>query len=135
MNAVGDRSRILKQLHRLWMAAIGIAIASFVLGMLWVISPDGPGFDWIWCVAAFGVAAVVYNAALFALCSVFTPGLSELVEDDTEIHGDDVVHVVRHQETGDEELDAFIRSYANARAATAVAIVSGIMITLALVFF
>ena len=102
---------------------------------MWITSPGGPGFDWIWCVAAFGAAAIAYNLSLFALCSVLVPSLAGLVEDDTEVQGDDVVHVVRHVETGDRALDPYVRAYATARATTAVAIVSGVVITVALTVF
>ena len=103
--------------------------------MLWITSSDGPGFDWIWGIAAFGAAAIVFNLAFFLLCSVFAPSLSSLVEDDTEVHGDDVVHVVRHAEIGDQALDSYIRAYATARATSAVAIASGVAIGVALAFF
>jgi hypothetical protein len=78
---------------------------------------------------------IVYNVTFFALCSMFLPGLSDLVEDDTEVKGDDVTHVVRHIETGDERADFYIRAYAGARAISATTIISGIMITAALWFF
>ena len=114
---------------------MAVAVISFALALVWITSPGGPGFGWIWCVAAFGAAAIAYNLTLFALCSVLVPSLSGLVEDDTEVHGDDVVHVVRHVETGDRALDSYVRAYATARAITAVAIVSGVVIAVALTFF
>jgi len=122
-------------MQKLWIAALISGVVTFFAGLAWVNSSGGPGFDWIWTVAAFGLAAVVYNVAFFALCSMFVPELSTLVEDDTEVHGDDVTHVVKHMETGDEKVDFYIRAYANARAISAVAIVSGIIATIALTFF
>ena len=126
---------VAKLLHRLWLTSIAVAVVGFALALLWITSSRGPGFDWVWCIAAFGAAAIVYNLALFALCSIFVPNLSAMVEDDTEVHGDDVVHVVRHAETGDDALDPYIRAYATARGASAVAIVAGIVIAIALTFF
>lgn len=123
------------RLRRLWLFAILIAIAGFAIILLWINSPKGPGLDWIWGIAAFGAAVILYNIAFFLVCSLFAPGLAKFVRDDTEVHGDDVVHVVRHAETGDEAMDGYIRAYANARATSAVAIVSAIMIAVALVFF
>lgn len=124
-----------KRAAKLWWLAIAAGMLGAVAGMLWVNSPDGPGFEWIWLVAALGVGVIVYNAAFFALCSIFVPGLSNLVEDDTEVKGDDVTHVVRHIETGDEGTDFYIRAYAGARAISATTIVAAIMITGALWFF
>ena len=121
--------------RRLWWLAIGTGVAGAGLGLLWVNSPQGPGFDWVWAVAAFGVGVIVYNVAFFALCSMFVPGLSALVEDDTEIKGDTVVHVVRHAETGDEANDFYIRAYAAARGMSATAIGAAVMIAVALWFF
>lgn len=129
------KDQISANLNRLWLAALVAGAVTFLCGLAWVNSSGGPGFDWIWAVAAFGLAAVAYNIAFFGLCSIFAPGLSSLVEDDTEVHGDDVTHVVKHMETGDETIDFYIRSYASARAITAVAIVSGIMASIALAFF
>lgn len=123
------------RLRRLWIAALGVGAASFIAGLLWVNSPQGPGFDWIWVVAAFGAAALAYNLAFFALCSIYTPELANLVDDDTEVEGDTVTHVVRHAETGDKSLDPYIRAYAGARSVSAVAIISGILIAGALIFF
>ena len=119
----------------LWLAGVGIGALGFLAGLLWANSSQGPGLDFIWGVAAFGFGVIVYNVAFFVLCSIFIPGLAAFVEDDTEVHGDDVTHVVRHVEVGDEAVDFYIRAYAGARAATAVAIVSGIMIAIALWFF
>ena len=124
-----------QKLRRFWLAALVIGAFSFVLGLLWTASPGGPGLDWIWAVAAFGLGAIVYNLAFFLLCTVFASGLSSHVEDDTEVHGDDVVHVVRHKVSGDETLDFYIRAYASARAITAVTIVSVTLGGLAIVFF
>lgn len=123
------------RLKSLWLAALGCGAAAFVAGLAWVNSTGGPGFDWVWAVAAFGVAAVVYNGVFFALCSAFVPGLSDLVEDGTEVHGDDVTHVVKHAETGDERIDFYIRNYATARGVSVVAIVSVIVASIALIFF
>lgn len=126
---------VTKRLKTLWWIAVVTGVIGFSGALLWVNSTTGPGFDWIWVVAAFGAAAIVYNVAFFALCSMFAPGLATLVEDDTEIDGDNVTHVVRHAATGDEALDAYVKTYAVARGTSAVAIVSGIMITVALTFF
>ena len=103
--------------------------------MLWIQSENGPGLNWIWGIAAFGLSAIIYNVAFFILCSVFTPSLSTRVEDDTEVQGDDVVHVVRHITSGDEQLDSYIKVYATARAVTAVSIVSVIAGGIAIAFF
>ncbi|MBU1210071.1 MAG: hypothetical protein KJ587_02220 [Alphaproteobacteria bacterium] len=129
------RKRIAGSLQRLWLAALACGAVTFLAGFAWVSSSGGPGFDWIWAVAAFGLAAVVYNIAFFVLCSVFVPGLSTLVEDATQVHGDDVTHVVKHAETGNKTIDFYIRAYATARGTTAVAIVSGVMAAIALTFF
>ena len=109
--------------------------ASFGGALYWIASPGGPGLDWIWGVAGFGLAAIVYNLVFFALCSVFAPGLSNYVEDDTEVQGDDVVHVVRYANAGNPDLDSYIKTYATARGVSAVAIISGIMIAIAWNFF
>jgi hypothetical protein len=119
----------------LWLTAFLIGCAGFAGGLFWVSSSRGPGFDWIWAVAAFGLGAILYNIAFFALCSIFAPGLAGLVRDRTKIEGDTVHHVVEHADTGDEAVDFYIRAYASARAITAVAIVSGVMMGLALAFF
>ncbi len=120
---------------RLWLLAIAFGLITFLGGLFWVSSPGGPGLDVVWGVAAVGLGVIAFNIAFFILCSIFAPGISDLVEDDTEVQGDDVVHVVRHAETGDEKTDFYIRNYATARGVTAVAIVSGVMIAAALVFF
>lgn len=127
--------RLIGQLYAFWLTAIACGIAAFAGALTWVNTAGGPGFDWIWLVAAFGLGAVIYNIAFFALCSLFLPGLANFVEDDTEVHGDDVTHVVRHIETGNENIDFYVRSYAAARGTTAVAIVSVVMAAVALYFF
>lgn len=124
-----------QRLRRLWWSAIVAGIVALGLGLLWLTSPGGPGIDWVWGIAAFGAAVIVYNLAFFALCSMFASGLSDLVEDDTEVKGDNVVHVVRHAETGDETIDFYIRAYATARGVSASAIGAGVLIGLALWFF
>jgi len=123
------------RLHRLWLFAVLVGCAGFIIGLLWANSSQGPGLDWIWAVAAFGAAAILYNITFFIGCSLFAPGLSEFVRDDTEVRGDDVTHVVSHAETGDKTIDGYIRAYANARATSAVAIVSVIVVAIALIFF
>ncbi len=130
-----DRATLQKQLQWYWVVAIGVGAIALVIALVWIQSPGGPGLDFIWGVAAFGLAAIVYNVAFFILCSIFAPWLSDMVEDDTEVSGDDVVHVVKHTETGDEAIDSYVRTYAAARGATAVAIVSGVMVAIALMFF
>ena len=123
------------RLRWIWWAAIFTGAVSFLIGLLWANSAQGPGLDLVWAVAGFGLSVIIYNMTFFVLCSIFVPDLSALVEDDTEVHGDNVVHVVRHAETGDGTLDFYIRAYAGARATSAVAIGAGIMIALALIFF
>lgn len=123
------------RLRTLWLVSLLIGALGFVLSLLWISSAQGPGLDWIWGIAAFGIAAIIYNIAFFALCSIFVPGLSKYVEDDTEVEGDTVTHVVKHTETGDQQIDGYIRAYAAARGITAVAIVTGLMIAAALTFF
>lgn len=123
------------RLRRLWISALIAGVVGLIASLLWVASSGGPGLDWIWGVAAFGVAALIYNIAFFVLCSLYAPELASLVEDDTEVHGDDVVHVVRHAETGEKTTDDYIRTYATARGVTAVTIVSAVMITGAVLFF
>ncbi len=122
-------------LQMLWWTALGFGAVAFLAGLAWVNSAGGPGFDWIWAVAAFGLAAAVYNIAFFFLCSIFMPGLADLVEDDTKVEGDNVVHVVKHAETGNETLDFFVRAYATARGVTAAAIGACIITGIALIFF
>ncbi|MFY0614812.1 MAG: hypothetical protein JXQ99_25010 [Hyphomicrobiaceae bacterium] len=126
---------IAQRTRRLWWIAIVTGVVGAGLGLLWVTSPGGPGFDWIWLIAVFGAGVIVYNLAFFALCSMLTPGLSDLVEDDTEVKGDNVTHVVRHAETGDETADFFIRAYATARGVSVSAIGAAVMIAVALWFF
>ena len=126
---------IVERVHRLWWAALAIGAAGMGLGLLWVMSSGGPGLDWVWAIAVFGAGVIVYNVAFFVLCSMFTPGLGDLVEDDTEVKGDTVTHVVRHAETGDEKTDFYIRAYAAARGVSVSAIGGGVMIALALWFF
>ncbi len=128
-------ARTIARLRLLWIISLVSAVAAFGLSLLWLASPQGPGLDWIWGIAAFGAAALVYNIVFFVLCSIFAAGLSKLVEDDTEVHGDTVTHVVRHSETGDATSDFYIGAYATARAITATFIVSAIMVTIALTFF
>ena len=123
------------KLRWLWLAAILVGAVSFLIGLLWTNSSQGPGLNWIWGVAAFGLGAIVYNFTFFLLCTIFVPGLSGLVRDDTEVQGDTVTHVVHHTETVGLTAPFYLRSYATARATTAVAIVSGIMIAVALIFF
>ena len=123
------------RLRWLWWGALVIGAASFIAGLMWANSAQGPGLDWIWGIAAFGAAAIAYNLAFFLLCSIFAPTLASFVKDDTEVHGDDVTHVVHYGESGDEALDPYIRAYASARGVSAVAIVSGVMIAIALTFF
>ncbi len=118
-----------------WLGALLLGAASFVAGLSWASTSQGPGLDWIWGVAIFGAAAIVYNLAFFLLCSVFAPTLASFVKDDTEVQGDDVTHVVHYAESGNDILDSYIRAYASARGVSAVAIVSGIMATIALTFF
>lgn len=133
---MGDsKDRLVKRLNMLWLVALCCGAAAFLGGLAWINSSGGPGFDWVWAVAAFGVAVVVYNGVFFGLCSVFVPGLSNLVEDDTEVRGDDVTHVVKHAETGDESMDFYIRNYAAARSVSAAAIVSVIVAGVAWTFF
>lgn len=124
-----------QRLRRLWGMAIAIGIAAFGLALLWVMSPGGPGFDWIWTLAAFGAGVIAYNLAYFALCSAFAPRLGDMVEDETRVEGNDVVHVVHHPETGDETTDFYIRAYATARGVSVSAIGAGVLIGLALWFF
>ena len=124
--------QISQRAQKLWWVAIAVGVAGAALGAVWVNSPQGPGFDWVWLVAALGVGVIVYNVTFFALCSMFLAGLSDLVEDDTEVKGDNVTHVVRHVETGDESADFYIRAYAGARAISATTIVAAITITVAL---
>lgn len=124
-----------RKLRSLWWVAFVVGVISFALGLLWVNSSGGPGLDWIWGVAAFGLGVVLFNVAFFILCSIFASSLSSRVEDDTEVDGDTVVHVVRHQQSGHEPLDFYIRAYATARATTAVAITIVVMGSLAVYFF
>ena len=124
-----------ERLRTLWQVSLVGGLLGFVGALWWVMSAGGPGLDWVWGVMAFGAAALIYNACFFLLCSIFASRMSEHVEDDTEVEGDTVVHVVRHGETGDATLDFYIKAYATARGTTAVAIVSGIMISIALYFF
>lgn len=135
MQTKKDELQTEKRLQNLWAFALVAGLIAFALALMWVNSSQGPGLDWIWTIAAFGAAALVYNIAFFILCSIFAPGLSALVSDDTEVQGDDVAHVVRYEATGTEAVDAYVRTYATARGVSAVAIVSGIMIALALTFF
>ena len=129
------RKNLQEKLHRLWLSAIAVGALALLGAMYWVVSPQGPGWNWIWVVAAFGFAAIAYNTAFFSLCSVFASSLANLVEDDTEVQGDTVTHVVRRREVRDEAVDFYVRAYATARAISATAIVSGIMIAIALWFF
>ena len=124
-----------KQLQTLWLAALAVSAVGFVAGLAWLNSAQGPGLDWIWIVAVFGAAALLYNLAFFALCSLCASALATLVTDETEVKGDDVAHVVRYQETGTEALDPYVRAYATARGVSAAAIVSAIVATVALLFF
>ncbi len=126
---------IVQRVRRLWWAALVIGAAGMGLGLLWVTSVGGPGFDWVWAIAAFGAGVIVYNVAFFVLCSMFAPGLGDLVEDDTEVKGDTVTHVVHHVETGDEKIDFYIRAYAASRGISASAIGGAVLIGLALWFF
>ena len=128
MNVVG-------RLKRLWLSALRIGALGFMAGLVWLGSSQGPGLDWVWGIAVFGAPAILYNVAFFALCSMFVPKLSGLVEDDTEVQGDDVVHVVKFAETGEEPVDFYIRAYATARGTTAATIVGGVMIAVALAIF
>ena len=123
------------RLRRLWLVAILVGAVGFIIGLIWANSSQGPGLDWIWGVAAFGAAVILYNITFFLGCSVLAPGLAKFVHDDIEVHGDDIVQVVRLAETGDKAIDAYIRAYATARATSAVAIVSAITIAIVLVFF
>jgi len=132
---VKDKAIFDGRLRRLWLVAILVGAVGFIIGLLWASSSQGPGLDWIWGIAAFGAAVILYNITFFLACSIFAQGIADFVHDDTEVHGDDVVHVVRHAETGDKAIDPYIRAYANARATSAVAIVSAIMIAIALAFF
>ena len=122
------------RLKALWIAALGVGAAVFGLAMLWAsVETD---FTWVWWLMAFGVGVIGYNAAFAALCSVLAPGVvGFVVEEDTEIRGDDVVHVVKHSETGDESYDFYIRAYATARGATIAALSMGLLIAVALIFF
>lgn len=124
-----------QRLRRLWWLAVAIGIAAFGCALLWVVSPGGPGFDWIWALAAFGVGVIACNLAFFALCSMFVPSLGDMVEDETRVEGNDVVHVVHHPETGDAVTDFYIRAYATARGVSVSAIGAGVLIALALWFF
>ena len=128
MNSIG-------RLRWIWLAALLTGAVSFLIGLLWAGSSQGPGLNLVWGVAAFGLAAIIYNIAFFMLCSIFAADLSALVKDDTDVHGDTVTHVVQYTELGDEKFDFYIRAYASARATSAVAIGTGIMIALALIFF
>lgn len=118
-----------------WIVALVVGGVAFALALLWVNSDSGPGFDWIWLVAAFGLAAIIYNAMFFVLCSLYAPGLADLVIDETKVEGDNVAHVVNHATTGDDAVDGYVRAYATARGTTAVSIVMAVMGGLALAFF
>ena len=124
-----------QSLRRLWSLSLLAGALGFGGALYWIASPGGPGLDWIWGIAAFGAAAILYNLVFFLLCSIFAPGLSNYVEDDTEVQGDDVVHVVRYTTADDPGLDSYIKTYATARGVSAVAIISGIMIAVAWNFF
>ncbi len=124
-----------EKLAKLWWGSIAIAAAGFALALYWISTPAGPGLDWVWGVAAFGAAAILYNIAFFFLCSFFVPGLAKFVKDDTEVEGDTVIHVVTHGQIGDDKVDEYIRAYAAARAATATTIGAGVLIGIALIFF
>ena len=95
----------------------------------------GRGLDWISGIAAVGVAAVLCNLVFFLLCSISAPGLSSYVEDDTEVQGDDVDHVVRYSQAEDPDIDRLVTTVATARGTSAVAIISGIMFVVAWNFF
>ena len=118
-------------LKQLWIVSLLAGALGFAGALYCIASPGGPGLDWIWGIAAFGVAAVLYNLVFFLLCSIFAPGLSNYVEDDTEVQGDDVVHVVHYSQAEDPDIDRFVKTYATARGTSAVAIISGIMIAVA----
>ncbi|MGI9524672.1 MAG: hypothetical protein ACR2PG_23825 [Hyphomicrobiaceae bacterium] len=124
-----------RRLRSMWWTAVGAGTIAFLLSLLWANSSQGPGLDWVWVLAAFGASVIAFNVAFFGLCSYFTPYLSTAVRDGTEIEGDTVVHVVQHAQTGDEKVDFYVRAYATARGVTAVGIVTGIMIAIALLFF
>ncbi|MEL6317798.1 MAG: hypothetical protein AAFR16_09205 [Pseudomonadota bacterium] len=122
------------RLRTLWRASIAAGAAAFALALLWAYAETD--FDWIWWVMAFGVGAVAYNAAFAALCAIWAPSIAGFVlEEDTEVRGDDVVHVVRHSETGDEGYDFYIRAYAAARGAAIAALSMAVLIAVALIFF
>jgi hypothetical protein len=123
------------RLRGLWGIALSIGATCFLAGLLWASSSTGPGLDWVWVVAIFGAAVVAYNLAFFALCSIYVPELAKLVEDDTEVEGDTVSHVVRHAETGDPQLDPYIKTYASARSISAAAIVACIVTSVVVIFF
>ena len=124
-----------KRLQSLWIFALIAGALGFGGALYWTASPGGPGLDWIWGIAAFGAAAILYNLSFFVLCSIFTPGLSNYVEDDTEVQGYDVVHVVRYANASDPDINRFVKTYATARGVSAVAIISGIMSAVAWNFF
>lgn len=124
---------LVRRLSGLWRGALAMGAVAFGLATYWVY--QGPGLDWIWAVAAFGVAVVSYNLAFFIFCSAWAPEMATMVRDDTKVEGDSVTHVVEHGVTGDPRLDAYLQTYANARGISAVAITSAILATIAVAFF
>lgn len=112
-----QRQALLGKLTRLWWGAVSVALMASGGAFLFITADDA--FSVVWVVAAFGLAVIVHQMVFFILCAVLAPGLSTfVVEEDVKVEGDNVVHESRYAETGDPELDGFIRAYTTARGAT-----------------
>ncbi len=121
------------RLNGFWRGAVAMGAAAFGLATYWIY--QGPGLDWIWGVAAFGVGVVSYNLAFFIFCSAWAPEMAPMVKDDTRVEGDSVTHVVEHGATGDPRLDSYIQTYASARGISVAAIGAAVIAPIALTFF
>ena len=122
------------RLKALWRVSVGAGFLAFLLALAWAWTETG--FDWIWWVAAFGLAAIVYNVVFFALCSWRAPGLAGFISsEDTKVEGDNVVIETTHTQSGDEALDFYVRAYMHARGASYTAISAVILIGVALAIY
>jgi hypothetical protein len=120
------------RLKKAWFIALGIGALSFV------------GTAWHWgqftrpelvpLVIIFSIASILFSAIFFFSCRIIAPGLgSYIIEDETKIKGSTVEMVTHVKESGDAQLDGWVKRYVFARNMFGLAIIP--LLLLAGLFF
>ncbi len=129
----------LKKLSRIWRVSIAFGLSSTIGATLLMFpTPSLAAFaeDWVLIVIAMGVGIVAQSALFFGWASYATPEIGAyIVTEDTKVKGDTVETETRYRETGDAELDGWIRAYLGARGTTATLLVALTLGGLAYAFF